>query len=163
MCCSLNCSSLHLVSKSSLNTLYIIYSSESSSWKASRLIFFEILKDLYLFWSNFFESLFKWIFLFSNHILSPIFNPWEFLFFLSNCFFILFWATFIDFVASFQLLCSPIRNSSNFGNSVCTTRLSFHKCLLKLSSNKVCSVATCFLLLYWNSTATSHSVQSSCW
>ena len=163
MCCSLNCSSLHLVSKSSLNTLYIIYSSESSSWKASRLIFFEILKDLYLFWSNFFQGLFTWIFLFSSHTLSPTFNSREFLHFLSNCFFILFWATSINFMASFQLLYSPIRNSSNFRNSVCATRLPFHRCLPKLSSNGVHPVATCFLSLYWNFITASYSVQSFCW
>ena len=156
--CSLNCSSLHLVSRSLLNTLCIIHPSGSSSWNASRPISFEILKGPYLFWSNFFKDLFKWIFLFSSHMLSPIFNLWEFLHFLSNCFFILFWATSINFVASSQLLCNPIRNSSNFRNSICATRLPFHGCLPKLSLNGVHPVATYFLSLYWNSAATSHSV-----
>ena len=112
MCCPLKCGSLHLV-RSSLNTLWIIYPSGSSSWNASRPISFKILKSLYLFWSSFFESLFKWIFFLSNHMLSPTFNPWGFLYFLSNCFFIIFCAVSIDFVTSSQLLCRPVRKSSN--------------------------------------------------
>jgi len=124
---------------------------------------FEILKGPYLFWSSFFKDLFKWIFLFSNHILSPTFNPWGFLCFLLNCFFIVFCAVSIDFIASSQLLCRFVRNFSTLGNSVCTTRLLFHGCLPKLSSKGVLPVAVCLLSLYWNSAAASHSVQSSCW
>ena len=59
MCCSLNCSLWHLVSRSLLNTLCIIYSSGSFSWNIPKLMSFKILKGLYLFWSNFFEGLFK--------------------------------------------------------------------------------------------------------
>ena len=163
MCCSLNCSALHFVSRSLLNTLYIIHSSGSSSWNASRPMSFEILKDQYLFWFSFFKGRFKWIFLFSSHTLSPTFNPCGFLLFLSNYLCIFFWTSFIDFVASSQHCCSPVRNSSNFRNSVCVTRLPFYGCLPKLSSNGVCPVVACFLSLYWNSTAASHSIQSSCW
>ena len=124
-CCPLNCSSLHLVSSSSLNTLCIIHSSGSSSWNTSRPMFFEILKSLYLFWFSFFEDLFEWIFLLSSHILSPTFNPWGFLLFLSNYFFIFFCTSFINFVTSSQLLCDFIRNSSSLGISICILRFSF--------------------------------------
>ena len=141
--------------------LWIIHSSKSSSWNAPRPISFEILKGLYLFWSNFFKSQFE--FLFSSHMFSPTFNLWGFLHFLLNCFFIFFWASFIAFVASSQLLCRPARNSSIFRNSIYITMLLFYGYLPKLSLNGVWLVATCFLLLYWNSTATIHSVQLSCW
>ena len=163
MCCSLKCGSLHLVSRSSLNMLWIIHPSRSSSWNTFRPMFFEILKDLYLFWSSFFKGLFKWIFLFSNHMLSPTFNPWGFLCFLLNCFFIISCTAFIDFVVLSQLSYRLVRKSSNFGNSVCTTRLPFHRCLPKLSSNGVRLVTICFLLLYWNSAAARYSFQLSCW
>ena len=149
---------LYLVSRSSLNTLWIIYSSGSSSWNASWLMFFEILQDLYLFWSSFFEGWFEWIFLASNHMLFPAFNPCEFCLFLSNYLFIASFTISIDFVAFSQLYCSPIRNSSNFGNSVCTVRFSFYRCLLKLSLKGVLPVAICFLSLYWNSATASHSI-----
>ena len=161
-CCSLNCGLLHLVSRSLLNMLCIIHPSGSSSWNAPKLMSLEILKGLYLFWCSFFESLFKWIFLFSNHTLSPIFNSWGFLCFLSNYFFVVSYAVSIDFVASFQLLCRPVRNSSNLENSVCTMRLPFYGCLPKLSSKGVLPVAMCLLSLYWNSVAASHFVQLSC-
>ena len=144
MCCSWNWGSLHHVNKSLLNILWIIYPSGSSSWNTPWPMSFEILKDLYLFWSSFFKSLFKWIFFASNHTLSPIFSPWEFLLFLSNYFFMTSCATFINFIAFFQLLYNPVRVSSNFRNSVCTVKLSFHRCCPKLSSNGVCSVAENF-------------------
>ena len=110
------------------------------SWNTLKPMFFEILKDPYLFWSSFFEGLFKWIFLFSNHMLSPTFNPWGFFYFLSNCFFIISYTTSIDFVASFQLLCRPVRKASNIGNSICATRLPFYGYLPKLSLNSVLSI-----------------------
>ena len=37
---------------------------------------FEILKSPYLLLSNFFESQFEWIFLFSSHMLSPTFSSY---------------------------------------------------------------------------------------
>ena len=43
-----------------LKMLWIAHSSSNSSWNASCTMSFEILKGLYLFWSNFFESWFKW-------------------------------------------------------------------------------------------------------
>jgi len=116
-----------------------------------------------IFWSNFFESLFNRIFLFSNHMLSPTSNSSGFCLFLLNYFFIFFCASFIDFVACSQLLCNSVRNSSNFGNSICIMRLPFYGCLPKFSSNGVFPVATCLLSLYWNSAAANHSVQLSCW
>ena len=163
MCCSWNWGSLQYVNKSLLNTLWIIYPFESSSWNTSWPMSFEILKGPYLFWSSFFEGLFEWIFLASNHILSSSFSPCRFYLFLSNCFFIISCVNSINFVAFSQLLCNPIRNSSNFRNSICTIKLPFYKYHPKLSTNGVCSVAMYFLLLYWNSVATIHSVQSFCW
>ena len=162
-CWPLNFGSLHYVRRSLLNTLWIAHSSGSSSWNASKPMFFEILKSLYHFWFSFFEGRFDWIFLFSNHILSPTFSPWGFLLFLLNCLFIFFWASSINFVACSQLFCSPVRNFSNLRNFICTTRLPFHGCLPKFSLNRVHPVAACLLLLYWNSTATSYSIQLSCW
>ena len=111
---------------------------------------FEILKSPYLFWSSFFEGLFKWMFLASNYTLSPFFNLYRFHLFLLNYFFIISCANSINFMASSQLLCSSVKNSSNFGNSVYTVRLPFYRCLPKLSTNGVCSIATYFLSLYWN-------------
>jgi len=124
---------------------------------------FAILKGPYLFWSNFFEGQFKFIFLASSHTLFLTFNSCEFCLFLLNCLFIAFFAIFINFVAFSQLCCSLIRNSSNFGSSVYTIKFPFHRCLPKLSSKDVCSVAACFLLLYWNSATASHSIQLFCW
>ena len=161
-CWPLYCSSLHHVNRSSLNTLWIIYSSGSLSWNAPWPITFRILKGLYCFWSSFFESLFKLIFLDSNHILSPSFSPYGFCLFLSNYFFIVSLAVSIALVASSQLFCKPIKNSSSFGNFICTVKSSFYGCCPKLSSNGVHPVAACFLSLYWNSAAASHSVQLSC-
>ena len=163
MCCPLNCSALYFVSRSSLNILCIIYPSESSSWNTPKPMLFEILKYPYLFWSSFFEGQFEWIFSFSNNTLSLTFNSCRFSFFLSNCLFIFFWASSINFVASSQLCCSLVRNSSNFRNFICVTRLPFYECLPKLSLNRICSVTVCFLSLYWNSAAASYSVQLSCW
>ena len=131
MCCPLNCSSLYHVSKSLLNTLWI---ARSSSWNAPYPIFFEILKGLYLFWSNFFKGQFKWIFLASNYILSPFFNPCEFHLFLSNCFFMASFAISIDFFTTSQLFCSPSRKSSSFGNSVLTVRSPFYGYLPKFNT-----------------------------
>ena len=153
--CPLNCSSLYYVSRSSLNILWIIHPSRSSSWNTLWLISFKILKGLYLFWLSFFEGLFKWIFLVSSHTLSPVFNSCRFCLFLSNCLFIAYFAISIDFVASFQLLYNTIRNSSSFGNSICTVKFLFHGCLPKLSSNRVLPIA---ILLYWNSAAINYSV-----
>ena len=148
ICCSLKYGFLYFVSRSSLNTLWIIYSSRSSSWNTSYSMSFEILKSLYLFWSNFFEGLFEWIFLASNHMLSPTFSPYSFLLFLLNCFFITSCTAFIDFVASSKLFYNPIKNSSNLRISICTLRFPFPGCFLKFRTNGVCPVATCFLLLY---------------
>jgi len=158
MYCPLNWSSLHHVSRSLLNTLCIAYSFGNFSWNVSCSISFVISKDLYLFWFSFFESYFDWIFFSSNYMLFPCFNPWEFCLFLLNCFFIAFFALFIDDFAIFQLLCSFLRKVSSFGNSVFIVRSSFYECLPKLSSNGIYSVAECFLLLYWNSVANNYSV-----
>ena len=155
--------------------LIFLFFINNSGWRYwSYMLFFELqfptscqqvfIKNImYLFWSSFFKGLFEWIFLLSSHILSPTFNPWGFLLFLSNCFFMAPCAISIDFIASSQLLCNPIRNSSSFGNSVCTIRLPFHGYLPQLSSNGVCPIAACFLSLYKNSVAANHSVQLSCW
>ena len=148
MCWLLNCGSLYYINRSSLNILWIIHPSRCSSWNASWPMFFEILKGPYFFRLSFFEDLFEWIFLASNHTLYPAFNPCRFLFFLSNCLFITSFAISIDFIASSQLFCNPIRKSSRFGNSVCTTRFPFYKYLPKLSSNGVLPIAKCLLLLY---------------
>ena len=161
-CYPLNFGLMHCIRRSSLNTLWIAHPSGSSSWNIPEPISFEILKGQYHFWSNFFEGQFDWIFLFSNHMLSPTFNPWGFYLFLLNCFFIFFCASSINFVAYFQLFCNPVRNSSNLGNLDCTTRSPFHGCLPKFSSNSVLPVAACLLSLYWNSAAASQSVQLSC-
>ena len=127
------------------------------------LLDFKILKGLYLFWSSFFEGLFEWIFLLFNHILSPTFNLWGFLHFLSNCFFIVSYTASIAFMASLQLLSNLMRNSSSLGNSICTMRFPFHVCLPKLSSNSVCPITICFLSLYENSAAANYSIQLFCW
>ena len=162
-CYSLNLSSTHCVSRSSLKILWIAHPSGSSSWNSPEPMFFEILKGPYLLLFNFFESQFKWIFLFSSHTLSLTFSPWRFHLLLLNYFFIFSCASFIAFVVCFQLFCIPIRNSSTCGISVWTTRLPFYQYLPKFSSNSVLLVVVCFLLLYWNSTIASQSVQLSCW
>ena len=123
---------------------------------------FEILKDLYLFWSSFFEGHFEWIFLASSHMLSPIFNPCGFLLFLSNYFFIASFAISINTLALFQLLCNLFRKLFSFGNSIFIVMFLFYRCLPKLGLNRVCPVAICFLSLYWNSTTNNQSVQLSC-
>ena len=125
----LNWSFLHCVSKFSLNTLWVIHSSRSSSQNASWLMSLEILKGPYLFWSSFFEGQFKWMFLASNHTLFPAFNPCRFYLFLLNCLFIAFFAISINFLAFFQLLCNLMRNSSNFENSIGIVKFSFQECL----------------------------------
>ena len=161
MHCSWNWDSLQHVNKFSLNTLWIIHPSKSFSWKALCLIFFKILKSLYLFWSSFFKGFFEWIFLAFNHMLSSSFNSCRFCLFLSNCSFMTFCANSINFVAFSQLCCNPIRNSSNFGNSICTVRLPFYGCLPKLSMNGVCPIATCFFgILLLQSILFSHSASN---
>ena len=143
--------------------LWIIHPSGSSSWNVPELMSFEILKGLYLLLFNFFKGWFDWIFLFSNHMLSPTLSPWEFHLFLSNCCFIFFCASSIAFIACSQLFCIFAKNSSTLGISDCTLRFPFYECLPKFNSNSVLFIATCFLSLYWNSTATIHSIQLSCW
>ena len=123
---------------------------------------FEILKDLYLFWPSFFESQFDWIFLAFSHMLSLTFSSCKFLLFLLNCFFIAFFAIYINLFALSQLFCSPSKKSSSFGNSVFTVKFPFYRCLPTFSSNKIHAIAMWFLLLYWNSAADNHSVQLSC-
>ena len=162
MCCPLNFGSMHHVSRSSLKTLWIIHPSGSSSSNAPDPMFFKILNSLYLLLSSFFESRFEWIFLFSSHILSLTFNPWEFLLFLLNCFFMFFCASSIALVTCSQLFCSPIRKSSTLEISIWTTRSSFQGCFPKFNLNGVCPVVICFLSLYWNSAAANQFVQSSC-
>ena len=138
---------MHLVSRSLLNTLCIIHPSRSSSWNALKPMSFKILKGPYLFWSSFFESLFKWIFLFSSHTLSPTFNPWGFLLFLWYYHFMFSCTPSMDFLASFQLLCSFIRNSFSLGISIFISRFPFQGCLPKFRINSVCLVTACFLSL----------------
>ena len=99
------------------------------------------------------------MFLASNHTSSPSFSPCVFHLFLSNCLFIISLAMSIALVASSQLFHKPIKNSSSFGNSVCTVKSPFHECCSKLSLNGVHPIAMCFLSLYWNFAAASHSVQ----
>ena len=123
---------------------------------------FEILKDLYLFQSNFFKSLFEQVFLASNHMFSPSFNPCRFLFFLLNCFFMASFAISINIFAFSQLFYNPSRKSFNFDNFMFTVRFLFYRYLLKFSLNGVYSVATCILSLYWNSVTNSHSIQLCC-
>ena len=123
---------------------------------------FEILKGLYLFWSSFFEGHFECIFLASSHILSLNFKPYGFLLFLLNCFFMASFAIFINILALFQLLCNPSKESFSFSNSIFIIKSPFYKCLPKLSLNGICPVTAYFLLLYWNSAANNHSIQSSC-
>ena len=84
-------------------------------------------------------------------------------FFLSNCFFTVFFAISIDFFTAFQLPCSFLRKSSSFGNSFFTVRSSFYRYYPKLSLNRVYPIATCFLLLYQNFTTDKHFIQLSCW
>ena len=163
MCCPLNFGSIYCVSKFLLKMLWIIHPSGSSSSNAPNPMSFEILNGLYLLLSSFFEGRFEWIFLFSSHTLFPTFNPWEFLLFLSNCFFMFFCTSSIALVACSQLFYSLIRKSSTLGMSVWTTRSPFQGCLLKFNLNGVHPVAACFLLLYWNSTAANQFVQSFCW
>ena len=148
MCYPRKWGSPHLISRSSLNTLWIIHSFGNSSWNTSCLMFLRILKDLYLFWSNFFEGWFEWIFLASNHILFSTCNSYRFLLFLSNCFFIASFAISIKFIAFSQLLCNSLRNSSNFGNFICTVKFPFQECCPKLCLNGICPIAICFLWLY---------------
>ena len=163
MCHSLNCSSLHYISRSSLNTLWIVHLSGNFSWNTPWPISFEILKSLYLFCSSFFEDLFEWIFFASNCTLFPAFNSCGFHLFLSNYFFVTSFTIFIDFFAASQLLCSPSKKFSSFGNSIFIVRFLFHECLPKLSLNEVCSITVCLLSLYWNTTADNHSIQFPCW
>jgi len=68
------------------------------SWNAFYLIFFMISKDLYIFWSSFFEDYFDWIFLASNYMLPSCFSSWRFCFFLSKF--------SMNVFAVFQLLCN---------------------------------------------------------
>ena len=159
----LDCGFLHCVNRSSLNTSWIIHPSGRSSWNAPWPISFKILKDPYLFWSSFFESLFKWIFLAFSHTLSLVFNPCIFLLFLSNCYLIASFAISIDFVASSQLLYSPMRKFSSFDNSIYIVRFPFYRYLPKLSLNRVLPIAICLLSLYWNSVAANHSIQLFYW
>ena len=118
---------------------------------------FMILKDL--FQSSFFKSQFEQIFLASSHMLSSFFSPCRFYFFLLNCFFMASFAIFIDFFATFQLLCSPSEKSSSFDNSFFTVRSPFYRCFPKFDLNRVCLVTACFLSLYWNSTVDNYSIQ----
>ena len=162
LCCPLNFSSTHHVKRSSLKTLWIAHPSGSSSWNAPEPMSFEILKGLYLLLSSFFEGRFDWIFLFSSHTWSPTFRPWGLLLFLSNCYFMFFWASSIACAACSQLFCMFFVSSSTRGISVWTIRSPFQGYLPKFSSNSVLPVAACFLSLYANSTMTNHSVQLSC-
>ena len=75
LCCPLNWSSLHHVSSSLLNILYIIHPSGNFSWNTPCPMFFVISNDLYLFLFSFFEGYFKWMFFAFNHTLSSCFNP----------------------------------------------------------------------------------------
>ena len=65
---SLNWGSLYCVSKSLLNILCIAYSSSNFSWNTSLPMSFVISKGPYLFWSNFFEDYFDWIFNLQLHV-----------------------------------------------------------------------------------------------
>ena len=80
-------------------------------------------------------------------------NTCEFHLFLLNSFFMASFAITLDYFAASQLLCSPSRKYSKFGNSILTVRSPFHGCLPKFNLNGEYPVTTCFLLLYWNSAA----------
>ena len=131
--CSLNWGFLYHVRRSLLNMLYITHSSGNFSWNDSWPIFFVISKGLYLFWSNFFECCFNWIFLVSNYILSSYFSSWKFYLLLLNCFFIASFAFFIDIFTVFQILCSSLEKVSSFGNYIFIVRSLFYRCCPKLS------------------------------
>ena len=154
---SLNWGSLYCISKSLLNILCIAYSSSNFSWNTSLPMSFVISKGPYLFWSNFFEDYFDWIFLISSYMLFSCFNSWGFCFFLSNCFFIASFVFSIDVFTISQFLCSSLSKVSSFDNFIFIRSL-FYKYLPKLSSNSIYLVVECFLLLYWNSTADNHSI-----
>ena len=102
--CLLNLSSLHHVSRSLLNMLWLAHLSSSFSWNVSWPIFFVILKDPYHFWFSFLESYFEWIFLAPSHTLLSSFKSCGFHLFLSNYFFIASFATFIDFFTALTSL-----------------------------------------------------------
>ena len=123
--------------------------------------FFVISKDLYLFWSSFFEDCFNWMFLPSNHMFS-CFNSWVFYLFMSNYFFMASFAISIDIFATSQLLCSSSKKVPSFGNSVFIVRSLFYRCHPKSSLNEVYSVAEYFLSLYWNSATNNYFIQLSC-
>ena len=90
----------------------------------------------------------NWIFFASNHILFSCFNPWEFCLSMSNYFFMASFTFSINDFTVFQLLCSFSRKVSSYGNLCSIVKSSFYKCLPKLSSNGIYTVAECFLLLY---------------
>ena len=163
MCYPWNFGSTYRVRRSLLKKLWIIHPSGSSSSNAPDPISFEILNGPYLLLSSFFEGWFDWIFLFSNHTWSLIFNSWGFLLFLLNYFFIFLCASSIALVTCSQLLCNLLRKSSTYGMSVFTMRLPFQGCLPKFNLNGVFPITACLLSLYWNSAVASQFVQSSCW
>ena len=150
-------------SSSSLCLSCNLSSSLRSLQNALELMFFVILKGLYLLLSNFFEGQFNWIFLFSSHTWLPAFSPCGFRLFLSNYCFMFFWDSSIACAVCFQLFCRCFMNSSTCGIPVWTIRSSFQGCLPKFNSNGIFPVAACFLSLYENSAVANQSVQSSCW
>jgi len=158
---SLSWDSLYHVSRFLLNMLCITHSSDNFSWNASCLMFFVISKGLYLFWSSFFKDCFDWIFFASNYILSSCFNLWGFCIFLSNCFFMVSFAFFINVVS--QILYSSSRKVSSFSNSVFIIKSLFYECLPKLSSNSIYPMVECFLSSYRSYFADNYSIQSFCW
>ena len=123
-------------------------------WDCKRSISFLVQ----LLWGSVWTNVFS----FQLHIVSYFQSLWI-LSLLVKLPFIASFAISIDFMASSQLLCNLMRNSSNFENSICTIRFLFLGYLPKLSLNGVCPVTICFLSLYWNSTAASYSIQSSHW
>ena len=64
-----------------------------------------------------------------------------------------FFTISMDFFVTSQLLHSSLRKSFSSGNSVFTVRSLFYGCLPKFNLHRVYPVATCFLSLYWNSSA----------
>ena len=156
-CWLLNFGSLYHVRKSSLNILWIAYSSGSSSWNASKPMSFKILKSLYYFWSSFFEGryfYFPTTCCFQLSVLEDFFSPCQIV---SSC--------------SFELLLSILWSASGssvvlWGILLILETLFVPQGSSSMSVFQSLTWMVSFLLLlslYWNSTAASHSIQLSCW
>ena len=138
------------------------YPSGSSNLYTSCPISFMIVKGPYLFWSSFFENLVDWIFLASNYTCFLFLSSCDYLLFLLYYFFMVSFVFSINIFASSHVFFILFKNSSRFGISVSMVRFPFYGCLSQFRQNKVQFVATCSLLLYWNSAVANYFVQLSC-